>query len=64
MEIGDKVKVIGQDIFGTILRKDKNKYIILDDDDSWQEENCLAELEYKDYELKKINYDKKETTTS
>tara|TARA_R100000234_G_scaffold119841_1_gene103975 strand:+ start:258 stop:431 length:174 start_codon:yes stop_codon:yes gene_type:complete len=57
MEIGDKVKVIGQDIFGTILRKDKNKYIILDDDDSWQEENHLAELEYKDYELKKINYD-------
>tara|TARA_R100000781_G_scaffold113020_1_gene80847 strand:+ start:516 stop:686 length:171 start_codon:yes stop_codon:yes gene_type:complete len=55
MEIGDKVKVIGQDIFGTIIRKEKNKYVILDDDDSWQEENHLATLEYKDYELKQLN---------
>ena len=55
MEIGDKVKVIGQDIFGTIIRKEKNKYVILDDDDSWQEENHLATLEYKDYELEQLN---------
>ena len=30
-------------------------YVILDDDDSWQEENHLATLEYKDYELKQLN---------
>ena len=36
MKIGTRVKVKDQDITGTVIRHDVgNKYIILDDDDSW-----------------------------
>ena len=54
-EIGDRVQVIDQEsIVGTIIRKDKNKNVVLDDDNSWCEENEDATLIYKDYELTKI----------
>ena len=36
MKIGTRVKVKDQDIWGTVVRHDVgNKYVILDDDDSW-----------------------------
>ena len=55
MEIGDKVKVINQDITGTIIRYDcGNKVVILDDDDSWQEENLEPSLTYSKSELELI----------
>ena len=55
MEIGDKVKVINQDITGTIIRYDcGNKVVILDDDDSWQEENLEPSLTYSKSELEEI----------
>ena len=64
-EIGDRVQVIEyytwlgktytqESIVGTIIRKDKNKNVVLDDDNSWCEENEDATLIYKDYELTKI----------
>ena len=50
--IGDRVKVIDQDITGTVIRYSSgSKLIILDDDDSWQDENHLATLEYRESEL-------------
>tara|TARA_R100001244_G_scaffold131803_1_gene105833 strand:+ start:225 stop:410 length:186 start_codon:yes stop_codon:yes gene_type:complete len=52
LKIGDKVRVKDQEsIVGTIIRKDNNKYVVLDDDTSWAEENEEATLIYKDYEL-------------
>ena len=53
IEIGDRVKVIDQDITGTIIRKDGVKNVLLDDDTSWAEEGEEATLIYKDYELEK-----------
>ena len=51
-DIGTRVKVIGQDITGEIIRHDTgNKVVILDDDDSWQEENCEPSLTYNISEL-------------
>ena len=51
-DIGTRVKVIGQDITGKIIRHDiGNKVVILDDDDSWQEENCEPSLTYNISEL-------------
>ena len=51
-DIGTRVKVIGQDITGEIIRHDiGNKVVILDDDDSWQEESCEASLIYNISEL-------------
>ena len=53
--IGDKVRVIDQDIIGTVIRYDcGNKVVILDDDDSWQDENEEPSLEYRESELEKI----------
>ena len=53
--IGDRVKVIDQDITGKIIRYSSgNKLVILDDDDSWQDENEEATLEYRERELEKI----------
>tara|TARA_Y100000356_G_scaffold123318_1_gene118217 strand:+ start:25 stop:207 length:183 start_codon:yes stop_codon:yes gene_type:complete len=50
--IGDRVKVIDQDITGTVIKySNGNKLIILDDDDSWQDENHLATLEYRESDL-------------
>jgi len=52
MRIGDRVKVINQDIIGTIIRYDcGNKVVILDDDDSWQDENQEPSLVYSKSEL-------------
>ena len=52
MRIGDRVKVINQDIIGTIIRYDcGNKVVILDDDDSWQDENAEPSLVYSKSEL-------------
>ena len=54
--IGDKVRVIDQDITGTVIRYDcGNKVVILDDDDSWQDENEEASLVYRQTELEKID---------
>jgi hypothetical protein len=55
MKIGDKVKVIDQDIIGTIIRYDcGNKVVILDDDNSWQDENEEPSLVYSKSELELI----------
>ena len=55
MDIGDRVKVIDQEIIGTIIRYDVgNKVVILDDDDSWQEEGCEPSLTYHKSDLKLI----------
>jgi hypothetical protein len=52
LDIGTRVKVIGQDITGKIIRHDiGNKVVILDDDDSWQEEGCIPSLIYNISEL-------------
>ena len=54
LDIGTRVKVIGQDITGKIIRHDiGNKVVILDDDDSWQEEGCEPSLIYNISELEK-----------
>ena len=51
-DIGTRVKVIGQDITGKIIRHYiGNKVVILDDDDSWQEEDCEPSLIYNKSEL-------------
>lgn len=55
IKIGDKVKVIGQDIKGIIIRKDGVKNVLLDDDTSWAEDGEEPTLIYKDYELIKLN---------
>ena len=52
--IGDKVKVIDQEITGTVIRYDVgNQVVILDDDDDWQEEGHEASLVFRMSELKK-----------
>ena len=53
--IGDRVKVIDQDITGKVIRYGwGTKLIILDDDDSWQDENEEPSLEYRESELEKL----------
>ena len=53
--IGDRVKVIDQDITGTVIRYSSgSKLIILDDDDSWQDENEEPSLVYSKSELEVI----------
>jgi len=48
IKIGDKVKVIDQEITGTVVRYDcGNKLVVLDDDDSWQEQGHEATLIFK-----------------
>jgi hypothetical protein len=55
MDIGDKVKVVEQDITGTIIRWDSgNKVVILDDDDSWQEDGLEASLLFNVSDLELI----------
>ena len=50
--IGDRVKVIDQDITGKVIRYGwGTKLVILDDDDSWQDENEEPSLEYRESEL-------------
>jgi len=55
MDIGDRVKVIDQEITGTIIRYDcGNKVVILDDDDSWQDEGEEASLVFNVSDLELI----------
>jgi len=59
MDIGDRVKVIDQEIVGTIIRYDVgNKVVILDDDDSWQEEDCEPSLIYHKSDLELLEGEK------
>ena len=56
MNIGDKVKVINQEITGTVVRYDcGNKVVILDDDDSWQEERHEATLVFRISDLEEVS---------
>tara|TARA_R100001510_G_C7638166_1_gene196002 strand:- start:1022 stop:1198 length:177 start_codon:yes stop_codon:yes gene_type:complete len=52
LNVGDKVKVINQDITGTVLRIDNNKITILDDDNSWQDKGEEPSLTFRGNELK------------
>ena len=52
LNVGDKVKVINQDITGTVLRIDNNKITILDDDNSWQDKGEEPSLTFRENELK------------
>ena len=55
MNIGDKVKVINQEITGTVVGYDcGNKVVILDDDDSWQEEGHEATLVFRIFDLEEV----------
>jgi hypothetical protein len=55
ISIGDRVKVIDQQITGTVIGHDVwNKFVILDDDDSWCEENEEARLVFRSSELIKL----------
>tara|TARA_R110002012_G_scaffold183798_1_gene350287 strand:- start:57 stop:236 length:180 start_codon:yes stop_codon:yes gene_type:complete len=50
--IGDRVKVIDQEITGTVIRYDcGNKVVVLDDDDSWQEQGHEATLVFRTSDL-------------
>jgi hypothetical protein len=56
MKIGDRVKVIDQEITGTIIDYDVwNKVVILDDDDSWQEQGHEATLVFRLSDLERVN---------
>tara|TARA_Y100000356_G_C11220668_1_gene268911 strand:- start:98 stop:292 length:195 start_codon:yes stop_codon:yes gene_type:complete len=55
MRIGDKVKVIDQDISGEIIRWDGAKAVVLDDDrDDWIEEGDDGTLVFRVSELEKV----------
>ena len=52
IHIGTRVKVIGQDITGTVVRYDLSKLVVLDDDrDEWAEEGEEGVLVYRASEL-------------
>ena len=52
IHIGTRVKVIGQDITGTVIRYDLSKLVVLDDDrDEWAEEGEEGVLVYRASEL-------------
>ena len=56
MKIGDRVKVIDQEITGTIIDYDVwNKVFILDDDDSWCEENEKPTLVFRLSDLEEVS---------
>ena len=56
MKIGDKVKVIDQDITGEIVRVYHSEVIIRDDDPSWDSDGeADGELSYCASELKRIS---------
>tara|TARA_R100000655_G_scaffold69545_2_gene107749 strand:+ start:192 stop:377 length:186 start_codon:yes stop_codon:yes gene_type:complete len=58
ISIGDRVKVRNQQITGTVIEHDVwNKFVILDDDDSWCEENEEARLVFRLSELIKLRGD-------
>ena len=53
-KIGDKIKVIDQEITGTVIDYDcGNKVVVLDDDDSWQEQGHEATLVFRTSDLTK-----------
>jgi len=55
LKIGDRVKVIDQDISGEIIRWDSAKAVILDDDrDDWIEEGDDGTLVFRVSELEKV----------
>ncbi len=55
MRIGDKVKVLDQDISGEIIRWDGAKAVVLDDDrDDWIEEGDDGTLVFRVSELEKV----------
>ena len=55
MKIGTRVKVKDQDITGTVIRHDVgNKYIILDDDDSWTDGESKPTLTFHKDDLQII----------
>ena len=57
MKIGTRVKVKNQDITGTVIRHDVgNKYVILDDDDSWTDGESEATLIFHKDDLKIIGF--------
>ena len=52
IHIGQRVKVIGQDITGTVIRYDLSKLVVLDDDRAeWAEEGEEGVLVYRASEL-------------
>lgn len=52
MKIGQRVKVIDQDITGKVVRYDGSKLVVLDDDrDEWRENDEEGVLVYSAYEL-------------
>ena len=56
MTIGDRVKVIDQEITGTIIDYDVwNKVVILDDDDSWCEEDEEPRLVFRLSDLEEVS---------
>ena len=60
MKINDKVKVIDQDITGTIIEDYGNKVIIKDDDaEMWIDEFDEGTLEFRKSELEIIERNKK-----
>ena len=59
MTIGDRVKVIDQEITGTIIGYSVgSKVIVLDDDDSWCEKNEEATLIFRLSDLEEVSDDK------
>ena len=54
---GTRVKVKDQDIIGTVIKHDVgNKYLILDDDDSWTDNESEATLIFHKDELEIIGF--------
>jgi len=54
LKIGDRVKVIEQDIWGEIVRMDEVKAVVLDDDrDEWMEEDEEGTLIFRLSELER-----------
>jgi hypothetical protein len=54
MNIGDRVKVIGQDITGVIERVDGYSVSIIDDDSEWEYPESLLEYRVSDVQLLKV----------
>ena len=54
--IGQRVKVIDQDITGKVVRYDGSKLVVLDDDrDEWRENDEEGVLIYRNYELEGLD---------
>ena len=55
INMGDKVKVINQDITGVVIRICNNQITILDDDSSWQEKGEEPSLTFRKNELEEYS---------